>query len=192
MHLLIHSLSRIMALLGGTVLILLMLITSFSVIGRSINTIGHNAFVEANFGFMASFLTRFGPINGDFELVEAGVAFAILAFFPWCMINRGHATVDIFTSFLPDRANRFLIFLWEVVFAVVLIVISWRLFVGTSDKMRYGETTFLLQFPVWWGFAACFAASVVAAIIAIYSAYMRGAELFAPLEKILPTGGGEH
>jgi len=191
MHLLLHKLSRIMALLGGIVLILLIVITTLSVIGRSLNTIGHNGFVETNLGFLAPVFTRFGPINGDFELVEAGVAFAILAFFPWCIINRGHATVDIFTSFLPDKPNRFLVFLWEGLFAIVLLVISWRLFVGTSDKLRYGETTFLLQFPVWWGFAACFAASVVAAIVGVYSAWMRGAELIAPAEKVARAEGKE-
>jgi len=107
------------------------------------------------------------------------------------MINRGHATVDIFTSFLPDKPNRFLVFIWEVLFAIVLIVISWRLYVGTTDKMRYGETTFLLQFPVWWGFAACFAASILAAIVAVYSAWMRGREFLVPLRQAKEAGSKE-
>ncbi len=192
MHTFIHKLSRGMALLGGAVLLLLVVLTCLSVIGRSINTFGHNDFVENNLGFLSAIFIKFGPINGDYEIVETGVAFAILAFFPWCMINRGHATVDIFTSFLPATGNRFLAFFWELIFVVALVVISWRLYVGMTDKMRYGETTFLLQTPVWWGYAACFAASVVAAIVAVYSFYVRGCELFGKNAVIQPSGSVDH
>ena len=181
-----------MALIGGVVLLLLILLTCLSVIGRSINTIGHYDFVENNLGFLSAILIKFSPINGDYEIVEAGVAFAIMAFFPWCMVNRGHATVDIFTSFLPDTGNRFLAFFWEIVFTIALAVISWRMYVGMSDKMRYGETTFLLQTPIWWGYAACFAASLVAALVAIYSLYMRGRELFYKGETVQVTGSADH
>jgi hypothetical protein len=44
----------------------------------------------------------------------------------------------------------------------VLILISWRLYEGLLSKMSNGETTFLLQFPIWWAYAASFAASVAA------------------------------
>jgi len=62
-----------------------------------------------------------GPINGDFELVEAGVAFAIFAFLPLCQISAGHASVDIFTAKLPMRINRVLQLGIDVIFAIVLI-----------------------------------------------------------------------
>ena len=192
MHTFIHRLSRIMALIGGGVLLLLVLLTCLSVIGRSINTIGHYDFVQENLGFLSAILIKFSPINGDYEIVEAGIAFAILAFFPWCMVNRGHATVDIFTAFLPVTGNRFLAFVWEVIFVVALVVISWRLYVGTTDKMRYGETTFLLETPVWWGYAACFAASLVAALVAVYSMYMRGRELLHKNEPVQSSGSADH
>ena len=39
--------------------------------------------------------------------------------------------------------------------------------------MRFGETTFLLQFPVWWSYAASFAAAVVAVVVALYCAGAR-------------------
>ena len=169
----IKLLARYMALLGGAVLILLVALTCVSVIGRIANGLGHNDFISANLPAVASFLTKFGPINGDFELVEAGIAFAILAFFPWCQISRSHAIVDLFTTFLPGKANRILEFIWEVVLFATMVVITWRMIIGASDKHRYGETTFLLQWPVWWGYAICALAAVVASLVASYSVLMR-------------------
>lgn len=171
-----------MALLGGLVLACLIVVTCISVAGRLLNTVGHYAFIKENIPFLSSILTQAGPILGDFELVEAGVAFAIMAFLPWCQLNRSHASVEVFTGFLPKTTNRFLAFFWELVFAFVIFVITWRLYVGTTDKMRYGETTFLLQFPVWWGYAACCAAAVIACIIAVYSAWLHAREVFSPVD----------
>jgi hypothetical protein len=48
-------------------------------------------------------LTTFGPVKGDFEVVEAGIAFSIFAFLPICQLHGGHATVDIFTNLMPKR-----------------------------------------------------------------------------------------
>ncbi|MEL7429358.1 MAG: TRAP transporter small permease [Pseudomonadota bacterium] len=165
-------LARLMALLGGTVFCLLVALTCLSVLGRTLDTIGHSEFIKDNLGFLSGILVFFGPVNGDFELVEAGVAFAIMACIPWCQLNRAHATVELFTNFFPHAANRFLAFVWEVLFAFVWLVVAWRLYVGTSDKMRYGETTFMLQYPVWWGYAACCAAAIVACVIALYSVWL--------------------
>jgi TRAP-type C4-dicarboxylate transport system permease small subunit len=169
---LVRKLANFMAYLGGGVLLALIGITCVSVIGRTLNTLGHSDFVSAFTPFLAPLLTGFGPILGDFELVEAGVAFSIMAFLPLCQLNRGHATVELVTGLFPQGINRLLALLWETVFAFVLIVIAWRLYVGTTDKMRYGETTFMLQFPVWWGYAACAFAAVIACMVAVYSVYL--------------------
>ena len=166
-------LSNALALFGGMILLFLVLITVISVLGRSANTIAHMDFVEAQLPLLATFLSGFGPILGDFELVEAGVAVAIMAFLPICQLKQGHATVELFTHMFPVRFSLFLASVWEVLFAFVLIVITWRLFIGTSDKMRYGETTFLLQFPVWWGYALCSVIGVLASVVAVYSAWLR-------------------
>ncbi|MEE9313602.1 MAG: TRAP transporter small permease [Rhizobiaceae bacterium] len=173
MHNTMMKMAKLMGMLGGLVLFALIAVTTLSVIGRMLNTIGHS------FAFLESTLTIFGPIKGDYEIVEAGVAFAIMAFFPWCQLNRSHASVELFTSMLPTSANRFLALIWELVFALVLMLLAWRLYVGMLAKMRYGETTFLLQFPIWWGYAACAFAAFIAAIVAAYSVYLHGKELIA-------------
>ncbi|MEM7214539.1 MAG: TRAP transporter small permease [Pseudomonadota bacterium] len=180
MNTIMHKLARWMAFLGGTVLLCLVAITCISVLGRILNTVGHYPFVKENIAFLSNLLTKAGPIVGDFELVEAGVAFAIMAFLPWCQLNRAHAAVELFTGFLPKTPNRLLAMFWEILFAAVMVIITWRIYVGTTDKMRYGETTFMLQYPVWWGYAACTIAAGVACIIAIYSAWLHTKDFFDP------------
>jgi hypothetical protein len=56
---------------------------------------------------------------------------------------------------------------------LVIIIIGWRLFEGLAVKIDNGQTTFLLQFPVWWAYAASFAAAVVAGLVGVYCAIGR-------------------
>lgn len=179
MNHLFNSIARWMALLGGLVLVGLIALTNLSILGRSTNSIGHNDWIEATLPGLSAQLIRLGPINGDFELVEAGVAFAILCFFPWCMIKRGHATVDVFTTFLPVKVNHCLDLLWDLVFAAVMVVITWRLYEGTLNKLRYTETTLMLEFPVWWAFALCTLASGVASVVCAYMVTVRVGEILS-------------
>jgi len=178
MHALFTGLARFMAILGGIVLSALILLTCVSILGRSLNGILHSDFVMGLAPGLAHWLIDIGigPVNGDFELVEAGVAFAIFAFIPLCQITGGHASVDIVANTLSRGVNRFLRMVTEVVFALVLILIAWKLADGMLSKKGYGETSFLLQFPVWWAYAASLFGAVVSAIVGIYMAGVRVTE----------------
>lgn len=163
-----------MAILGGSVLTLLILIVCASVLGRVMNGVLHGPIEVISPAVSKFFLDLgVGPINGDFELVEAGVAFAIFAFLPLCQLTGGHATVDVFAAAFPRKLNRFLAVLFELAFAAVLILIAVQLFDGMMSKRRYGETTFLLQFPIWWAYAASLFGAVVAALVGVYVAALR-------------------
>ena len=175
----VERIARAMAVIGGVVLIALILLTCMSVLGRGLNTFGHSAFLEGLSQGLANLLLATGvsPINGDFEIVEAGVAFSIFSFLPICQLYAAHATVDIFTSALSRNKNRIIKAFWEVVLTAVILLITWRLYAGMQSKMAYGETTFLLQFPLWWAYAASFVSAVVASGVALYCAYARIAEM---------------
>lgn len=180
MHKLFLGLSRLMAYLGGCVLVALIMLTCVSVLGRSLNGILHSEFLQS---FAPALAQRaldlgIGPVNGDFELIESGVAFAIFAFLPLCQITNGHATVEIFTSKFPLAINRALQFIIDSVFALVLILIAVQLHGGMQSKMRSGETTFLLEFPLWWAYCASLAGAAIAAVVAIYVAFARAQEVF--------------
>lgn len=155
LHWAMLTLARGLAILGGLVLGALILMVCVSILGRALIGVG------------------FGPVPGDFELVEAGMAFAIFAFLPICQITGAHASVDIFTNRLPPVLLRGLRALIEVGFALVLCLIAWRLFEGMESKVRSGQTTFLIQFPVWWAYAASLLGAGAAALVAVYTAAMR-------------------
>ena len=193
MHRLIQFLARLTALAGGIVLLALILLTTLSTAGRSISKTLHHDFFETNFTGLSQWLLDlgFGEINGSYELLEAGVAFAIFSFLPICQFYGAHATVDIFTSFLPRRANRWIAAFWEVVLAAVIILIVLQLYGGMERYIRNGQTTLFLQFPVWWAYAASFAAGVVACITAVYCALVRVGEALRD-HDILPSEHGEH
>jgi TRAP-type C4-dicarboxylate transport system permease small subunit len=152
MERLITRLALASAAAGGLVLVALVVMTCVSITGRALIGLG------------------LGPVPGDFELLEAGIAFAVFAFLPLCQLRAGHATVDVFTSAMPVGVNRVLLAVWEILAASVLALIAWRLGAGLAQKIGNGETTFLLQFPVWWAYAACMVPAVVAVIVAVWSA----------------------
>ena len=182
--------ARLIAICGGLVLTVLIVLICISVIGRSLNGLLHGWIGALVPGVSAWALDLgVGPINGDFELVEAGVAFAIFAFLPLCQISAGHASVDIFTAKLPTRINRVLQLAIDVIFAVVLIAIAYQLYNGMLSKQRYGDTTFLLQFPIWWAYAASLSGSILTAVISFYVAGIRALELMRG-EDILSQEAG--
>jgi TRAP-type C4-dicarboxylate transport system permease small subunit len=167
-------LARGLAIIGGIVLIVLTILTVVSITGRSLIWAG------------------LSPVPGDVELVEAGMGFAIFAFLPWCQWIRGHATVDIFTNFLPDWANRVIDLVTEILMTVFITVVAWRLWYGMLDKMRYNETTFILQFPVWWPYAASMVAAAIGVIVSFYLLYVRVREVATGEPVLGPGQGGVH
>lgn len=167
-------LARALAILGGVVLVAITILTVVSIGGRSLMGIGLR------------------PIPGDFELVEVGTGFAIFAFLPWCQLMRGHATVDVFTSFLPDSVNRVIDLVSEVLMTVIVVLIAWRLWYGMWDKVRYGETTFILQFPVWWGYAAAMFGAAIGVVVSFYVLYIRIREVATGTTILGPGQGAVH
>ncbi|MBY6155052.1 TRAP transporter small permease [Vannielia litorea] len=188
------GLARGMALAGGVVLVALILLTCISVVGRGLNTFGHSDFLQNAAEGLANALlgTGVGPVNGDFEIVEAGIAFAIFSFLPICQLFSAHATVDVFTSFLSKRKNAVIIAFWEIVFTVIVLLITWRLYYGLEDKIGNGETSLLLQFPIWWAFLASFIAAVVASLVAVYCAVGRVMELTTDQHWLPKAEGAAH
>ncbi|KIT14988.1 TRAP transporter small permease [Jannaschia aquimarina] len=174
MHRFFLTLARAMALAGGAMLLLLILMTCVSILGRELNEI-----LQAD-GLRSSAIGRWlldelgvGAIDGDFELLEAGMAFTIFAFLPLTQITLGHASVDVFADRLPPAWNRWFAVVIEVVFAAVLILIAWQLFLGMLSKLNSGQTTMRLEFPVWWSYLLAVPPAFQAATTAIWCAWAR-------------------
>ena len=155
-----------LALAGGIVLLALIALVVLSVTGREMAEASRTLFGAR----------VLGQIPGDYELLEAGAAFAVFAFLPICQLRGGHATVDVFTSMMGPGVQRWLAAFWEGVLAAAIVLVTWRLWEGMVGKLPRGawvETTFILQFPVWWAYAAAFVAALGASVVAIWCAWER-------------------
>lgn len=130
------------AAIGGIALVGVALVTTVSIIGR--------AFLE--YGLR--------PIPGDVEIVQAVCAFVVCCFLPWAQLKRGHASVNVITDFFGDRVNLFIDLVGDILLFLTAAFVTWRLFYGLEDKLAYGETTFILRFPLWWPYLACFIALI--------------------------------
>lgn len=160
-----------MALAGGVLLSLIALMVCASILGRQMDG-----------------LWLFGPIRGDYELVEAGTAIAVFAFLPWCQLRRGHVSVDVVVQALPPRLKALSGLIGDILLAVVAYVIAWRLFIGFGEKLPYGgdglrqtlgfgykpffaETTYELQIPIWMPFGLAFIGAALFFVTALYTVW---------------------
>ena len=194
MYRLVYGLTRFMAYIGGAMLVLLVILTCISVIGRSLNGILHGDLLQTMAPTFATWAIDrgVGPVNGDYELIESGVAFAIFAFLPLCQITNGHAAVEIFIRAFSPRFNRVLQFVIDAVFAAVLLLIAIQLYSGMLSKMSSGQTTFLLEFPVWWAYALSMTGAVVASAVGVYVAVVRLLELLGNKNMLPVAESSQH
>lgn len=163
--------SQGLAILGGVIIVGFALVICVSVVGMTIldvaKALGLKAWLkEVGLGWI-------GPIQGDYELVEMGMALAIFAFLPITTATMAHARVDVMTARLSSPIQRGLDLFWMLVMAMVMVFIAERLYFGLLSKLSSGDQTFLLQIPLWWGYAGAFGLSVVVALIELYCAIRR-------------------
>lgn len=147
----IEKLALLVAILGGVALALIALITLVSVTGRALIPLGLK------------------PLRGQFELVEALTVFAVCAFLPWAHLKRAHASVAIFTDQLGHQTNKIIDLLSDALLFALATLITWRHIAGLTDKMTYGETTFLLRIPLWWAYAACLVGLIMWVIVGLWA-----------------------
>ena len=167
----VRAVALALAVAGGAVLVFIVAVTDLSIAGRALIPLGLR------------------PIQGDYEIVEAGTAFAIFAFMPWCQFNRRHASVDIFTARLPPDVLRFIDLLVDVAFVVVIAFIIWRTGIGLGDKIRNGQLTFILQMPVWWTYAVAMIGGVAWVAVSLYCLAESAVALIARRNVVVGADG---
>jgi TRAP-type C4-dicarboxylate transport system permease small subunit len=145
----IERLAALSALLGGALLTAIMLMSVVSIAMRAM---------------------KFDPIQGDFELVQVGLAACIALLLPWCQLQGGNIVADFFTSGARKSIRRRLDALGAVLFVIVMALVAWRTAVGAVILKANGETTMILGFPIWIGYALMTPGLVLTAVVAALSA----------------------
>ena len=139
------------ALLGGVLLIALSVVVVISVTLRS-DLVGG------------------AGVPGDFELVQMATALAAFCFLPWCQLRRGNIFVDTFTLKLPVVWQRRIDAGWDIVYALVMALVAWRLSVGAAAAFSTGENTMVLQIPSYLPIGLCSALAALVGACAVVSA----------------------
>ncbi|MCV6577244.1 MAG: TRAP transporter small permease [Cohaesibacter sp.] len=140
-HQFAHKVSLGLAIAGGVLLLALVLLSVLSILGREL----------AALAFLSE---RLGPIPGDYELIELGMGFAIFAFLPWAHWVNAHASVDLLRPLFGEKINLALDMVRDGLMLLFAFFLARQLWLGLLDKQSYGETSFILQIPLWWGYAA--------------------------------------
>jgi TRAP-type C4-dicarboxylate transport system permease small subunit len=167
----VYDTSRVLAWFGAVVLVLISLLTVASVIGRAFSFAG------------------LGPVRGDFELVEAATALAVFCFMPWCHLQRGHAVVDMLWKVYPAPMRRMLQVLTDALMMIVWLLLVWRMSIAMADYRGNGEVSFILQMPVWWGYAASLVPAVIGCVACAWR-FIESLGLVSPPPGYVAASGG--
>ena len=141
---------RWFAVTGGAVLVAMTLMSVASIAGRSL--LGK-------------------PVPGDFELIQIGCAICVAAFLPWCQMQGGNIIVDFFTVRVSDRAQAWLDVFGALLLAAVMLLVAWRTGVGALTVKAAGETSMIMGFPSWIGYAFMVPGFALTALAGLYTAY---------------------
>jgi TRAP-type C4-dicarboxylate transport system permease small subunit len=151
----IEKLAALSAYTGGAILTAITLMAVASIVMRALG---------------------FEPIQGDFELVQVALAGCIALMLPWCQLRGGNLTVDFFTVRLRRKSQRRLDALGAVLFAAVMALIAWRTCAGAIAVKASNESTMILGFPLWIGYAAMIPGLVLTVLAALQTARIAWAE----------------
>lgn len=146
----LYAVARALALAGGLLLV--------AMIGLSVASVGGRWLADA-------------PIQGDFELVQLGCAACVATFLPFCQLEKGHVVVDFFTLHAAVRTRAWLDAAGATLLAVLGAVVAWRLALGCWSVRDAGETSMILDVPVWYAYVPMVASFAVLAVAGGYSAW---------------------
>ena len=144
---LLERVTRVLALVGGGMLLASVALSIVSISGR--------------YAFSA-------PVPGDYELVELICAVAIFLFFPYTHSIGGNLTAEFFTSGLPRRWQMALDVVHDLIFTLVAVLLAWRLWHGMLDKIANGDSSILLQIPLWWPYTVAVAGMWLLSIVSLW------------------------
>jgi TRAP-type C4-dicarboxylate transport system permease small subunit len=144
MHFMV-SLARVFAILAGSLLTFITLMTCYSIMGRE---------------FLGSALL------GDFELSGAATGAAIAMFMPWCQAKRGNIIVDFFTAKCSDASNAWMDRFGALLLSVCFALLAWRTALGGMSAYTSHSGTMILGFPEWIVFAAMVPPFMLTSLIA--------------------------
>jgi TRAP-type C4-dicarboxylate transport system permease small subunit len=153
-------LDRVLGAAAAILLFVLMAVTTVDVIGR--------------------YLLNW-PLRGGFELTELLLLTLIFAGLPLVSRADEHVTMDFIDSALPARGGMWLRRLVDLVCGILIVGLSYRVWIKAGKIAGYGDTTDVLRITI--GPFVYFMAAMTALTAAIHVF-----KIFAPLARRGPQG----
>jgi TRAP-type C4-dicarboxylate transport system permease small subunit len=143
------AVAKVLAIIGGLLFVGLVVMSIVSIVGRKLLS---------------------APVPGDVELLQMIAAAASAAFFAFCHLNHGDVKVDFFTATAPSWVNHALDAFGSLLVGLVGGVLTWRVYVGAIATRENGETSAILDIPVWWAQIAMVPGFAMLALAGFYMA----------------------
>jgi len=134
---LIRRAAEIAALAGGVLLIAILLVTSTNV----------GAFIANRVAGLWG--GSVGGLPGYEDFVRRVTGAAVLMFFPYAQLCRGHVAVDFFTSFLPKGWSRLLDQMWTALTILLALFLAGWMALGMIQARADRLVTGVLGWPDW-------------------------------------------
>lgn len=152
--------ATIFAVIGGVALILMSLITVYSIIGRALPA-------------DLPLLGWWRSVRGNFELVEFATAIAIFSFLPYTHIKRGNVLVDFFTMNISRRAKAGFAIFANLLYTVIALIFAWRMVVSAEAMLTasFTQTSMLLRIPIWYAYLPSTIFMCFLAVVGAYSVW---------------------
>jgi TRAP-type C4-dicarboxylate transport system permease small subunit len=116
------------AFTGGLIFIGLVIMSIISIVGRKLFNL---------------------PVPGDVEVLQMFAAFASATFFAYCHLMHGEVKVDFFTAKISSTKRSFLDAGGSLLVGLVGALLAWRSWVGAMSLKEAGESSAILEVPVW-------------------------------------------
>ena len=125
---LLRRADHVLGVVTALMLVAMVLLTCIDVVGRY-------------------FLNR--PLTGAFELTELAMGALIFSSLPLVTLRRQQVTVDLFDRLVPTSWKRAQSAFFDTMAALCMALIGWRLWIKAAEMAQAGETTAVLQIPVY-------------------------------------------
>jgi len=122
------AVSQWTAIAGGVIFVAIVVMSVVSIVGRKLFNL---------------------PVPGDVELLQMGTAFASAAFFAYTHLMNGDVKVDFFTTHVSPGVRAFLDAVGSLLVGLFGALIAWRVWAGAMAVKEAGETSAILELPVW-------------------------------------------
>ncbi|MCW9045276.1 MAG: TRAP transporter small permease [Alphaproteobacteria bacterium] len=121
-----HKLESILGFLAAVLIFILMALTFIDVVGRQFDY----------------------PLPGGLEITEIMMGAVIFLGLPLVTADNGHVAVDLLDNLVPQNWKALQQFFINVLGAVVLAVVSYKLWGRAHETLEYGDNTAYLQIPL--------------------------------------------